>query len=144
MVALALMVKNPPAMWETGSISGLWRSPGRGHSNPLQYSCLENTMDRGAWQAAVQGVTKSQITEWNTHTHTHTHSHIHTHTHTHKHTLTHILSYSHPYSHSHTLTLILTHTHTLSHTPTHPHTHSHTYTQLLYNIVLFLLCRKVH
>ena len=41
-------------------ILGLGRSPGGGHGNPLQYSCLENPMDRGAWQAAVQRVAKSQ------------------------------------------------------------------------------------
>ena len=39
---------------------GLGRSPGEGNGNPLQYSCLENPMDGGAWQAAVRGVTKSQ------------------------------------------------------------------------------------
>ena len=38
-----------------GSIPGLGRSPGEGNGNPLQYSCLENPMDRGAWQAAIQG-----------------------------------------------------------------------------------------
>ena len=41
---------------DTGSIPGLGRSPVGGHGNPLQCSCLENPMDRGAWQAAVQGV----------------------------------------------------------------------------------------
>ena len=41
-------------------ISGLGRPPGEGNDNPLQYSCLENSMDRGAWQAIVHGVTKSQ------------------------------------------------------------------------------------
>ena len=41
-------------------IPGLGRSPGGGHGNPLQYSCLENPIDRGAWQATVHGVTKSQ------------------------------------------------------------------------------------
>ena len=44
---------------DLGSIPGLGRSPGGGHCNPLQYSCLENPMDRGAWQAIVPGVTKS-------------------------------------------------------------------------------------
>ena len=44
-----------------GSIPGLGRSPGGGHDNPLQYSCLENPMDRGAWQATVHGVAKSQV-----------------------------------------------------------------------------------
>ena len=56
---------------DLGSIPGSRRSPGEGHSNPLQYSCLENFMDRGAWWATVNGVTKSG-TERHTHTHTHT------------------------------------------------------------------------
>ena len=42
------------------SIPGLGRSPGEGNSNPLQYFCLENSMDRGAWRATVHGVAKSQ------------------------------------------------------------------------------------
>ena len=45
---------------DLGLIPGLRRSPGGGHSNPLQYSCLENPMERGAWQATVHGVTKNQ------------------------------------------------------------------------------------
>ena len=44
---------------DLGAVPGLGRSPGRGHGNPLQYSCLENSMDRGAWQATVNGVAKS-------------------------------------------------------------------------------------
>ena len=44
---------------EQVSISGLGRSPGEGNGNPLQYSCLENSMDRGAWQSTVHGVAKS-------------------------------------------------------------------------------------
>ena len=47
-------------MGDLGSIPGLGRSPGGGHGNPLQYSCLENPMDRGAWWATVHGVEKSQ------------------------------------------------------------------------------------
>ena len=46
---------------DLGSIPGLGRSPGEGNGNPLQYSCLENPMDRGAWWATVHGVTKSRI-----------------------------------------------------------------------------------
>ena len=46
---------------ELGSIPGLGRCPGGGHGNPLQYSCLENPMDRGAWWATVHGVTKSRM-----------------------------------------------------------------------------------
>ena len=46
---------------DVGSIPGLGRSPGGGHGNPLQYSCLENPMDRGAWWAMVHGVAKSWI-----------------------------------------------------------------------------------
>ena len=45
---------------DPGSIPGSGRSPGEGNGNPLQYSCLENPMDRGAWQAVVHGVAKSQ------------------------------------------------------------------------------------
>ena len=45
---------------DLGLIPGLGRSPGEGNGNPLQYSCLENSMDRGAWQATVNGVTKSR------------------------------------------------------------------------------------
>ena len=61
---VALPVKNPPAdggeVRETGLIPGLARSPGGGHGNPLQYSCPENPMDRGAGWATVHGVSKSQ------------------------------------------------------------------------------------
>ena len=46
-----------------GSIPGLGRSPGAGHGNPLQYSCLENPMDRGAWHAVVRRVAQSDTTE---------------------------------------------------------------------------------
>ena len=45
---------------DPGSIPGLGRSPGEGNGNPRQYSCLENPMDRGAWQGTVHGVAKSQ------------------------------------------------------------------------------------
>ena len=45
---------------DPGSIPGLGRSPGEGNGNPLQYYCLENPMDRGAWQATVHGIAKSQ------------------------------------------------------------------------------------
>ena len=57
----ASVVANLPAnAGDTGSISGLGRSPGKGNSNPLQDSCLRNPIDRGAWRAIVQGVAK----EW--------------------------------------------------------------------------------
>ena len=71
------LVKNPPPNagdeGDSVSIPGLGRSLGEGNGNPLQYSCLENSMDRGAWQATVQGITKSQ-TQLSEHTHTHTHT----------------------------------------------------------------------
>ena len=60
---VALMVKNLPVNGgdiDAGSTPGLGRSPGGGYGNPLQYSCLEDPMDRGAWQATVHRVTKSQ------------------------------------------------------------------------------------
>ena len=60
---LALVVNNPPAnagsIRDAVSIPGSRRSPGVGNSNPLQYSCLENFMDRGAWQALVHGAAKN-------------------------------------------------------------------------------------
>ena len=55
------MVKNLHAnAGDPDSIPGLRRSTGEGNSNPVQYSCLENSKERGAWQALVHGVTKSQ------------------------------------------------------------------------------------
>ena len=48
---------------DLGLVPGLGRSPGEGHSNPLQYSCQENPMDRGAWRATVQGCRESDTTE---------------------------------------------------------------------------------
>ena len=58
---IAQLVKNPPAMQETWVwIPGSGRSPGERNGNPLQYSCLENPMDRGAWWATVHGVAKSR------------------------------------------------------------------------------------
>ena len=69
----ALVVKNLPAnagnMREAGSISGSGRPLGGGHGNPLQYSCLGTSMDRGAWWAIVHGVTKSAVTVTTEHTH---------------------------------------------------------------------------
>ena len=60
---MARLVKNSPAMQETdcnagdqGLTPGLGRSPGEGNRNPLQYSCLGNPMDRGAWRTTVRGV----------------------------------------------------------------------------------------
>ena len=56
---VALVVKNSPAnAGDPSSIRGSGRSPGEGNSNPLQYSCLENPIDRGAWWATLHGVTR--------------------------------------------------------------------------------------
>ena len=61
------MVKNLPASagnsGDMGSFPGSGRFPGGGNGNPLQYSCLENPMDRGAWWATVHGVSESEMTE---------------------------------------------------------------------------------
>ena len=73
------MVKNPPAnvgdSGDIGSTAGSGRSPGGGNGKPLQYSCLENPKDRGAWLATVHRVAKSQTRLSNrVHVHTHTHT----------------------------------------------------------------------
>ena len=61
---VSLVVKNPPAdagdKKDAGSIPGSGISPGGGHGNPLQYSCLENPLDRGTWQATVHRVAKTR------------------------------------------------------------------------------------
>ena len=55
------VVKNPPAdAGDVGSIPGSGRFPGEGHGYPLQYSCLGNPMDRGAWRATIRGVAKGR------------------------------------------------------------------------------------
>ena len=66
------MIKNLPAnAGDMGSIPGLGKSPVERNGNPLQYSCLESSMDKGDWQAVVHGVSESDMTE-NTHVHTFT------------------------------------------------------------------------
>ena len=61
---VVLVVRNPPAnagdIRDSGSIPGSGRFPGDGHGNPLQYSCLENPMERGAWWVIVHSVVKSR------------------------------------------------------------------------------------
>ena len=63
---VVLVVKNLPTsvgdIRDVGSIPGLRRSPGGRHGNPVQHSCLDNPMDKGAWRATVHGVTKESYT----------------------------------------------------------------------------------
>ena len=73
---MAVVVMNTPAnTGDVGSIPGSGRFPGGGHGNPIQHSCLENPMDRGALPARVRRVAKSwtQLKQLSTHTRTHTH-----------------------------------------------------------------------
>ena len=76
------VVKGLSANAEMQESPGWGRSPGRGNGNPLQYSCLENPIDRGAWPGTVHGVTKDMTERLSVHacararTHTHTHTHI--------------------------------------------------------------------
>ena len=75
------LVKNLPAnagdTINAGSIPESGRSSGGGNGSPLQYSCLENSMDREAWLATIMGLQRVRKTE---HADTHTHTHTHTHT----------------------------------------------------------------
>ena len=134
------MVKNLPAMQETrdaGSILRSRRSPGEGNGNPLQYSCLGNRMERGAWLAAVHGVAERWDTTARAHTHTRTHTHtrVHTHTsaraHTHADTCAQTHARAHTHAHTHTRARAHTHwrahTHTQTHARAHTHTHTHTF-----------------
>ena len=71
---MVLVVKSLPVnAGDTGSTPGLGRSPGEGHENTLQYSCLENSMDSGAWRTTVHKVVKSQtrLKQLSTYTHIH-------------------------------------------------------------------------
>ena len=87
---MALAVKDLPDNARDSRDSALiptsGRSPGGGHVNPLQYSCLENPVDRGAWWAIVHRVAESDIAEvtWHTHIHTHTHIYMCVYLHTHQ------------------------------------------------------------
>ena len=69
---MMLVVKNPPAnAGDAGSIPGLGRTPEEGSGYPLQYSCLENLLDRGAWQAMVHRVAESDTIEVTEHARMH-------------------------------------------------------------------------
>ena len=63
MLVVDNLLANAGDAWDKGSVPDLGRSPGRGHGNPLQESCLENPMDRGAWWATIHRVTESDTTE---------------------------------------------------------------------------------
>ena len=69
---------NAAGIRDLGSIPGSEICPGEGHGNPLQYSCLDNPMDRGAWEATVHGVTKSQtqLKQLSTHTNAYRYRHL--------------------------------------------------------------------
>ena len=79
---------------EQNSFPGSGRSPRGGNGNPLQYSYLENPINRGAWWATDHGIAKSWTGLSNSRTHTHTHVHMHTHAHTHMCTHTHTCTHT--------------------------------------------------
>ena len=62
-ITMAQTVKNLPEMWETEFDAWVGKIPEEGHSNPLQYSCLENPMERGVWRATAHGIAQSDTTE---------------------------------------------------------------------------------
>ena len=63
-LSVGFVVKNPPVnAGDMGLIPGLGGSPGEGNGNPLQFSCLENSMDRRGWTAIIHGITESDMTE---------------------------------------------------------------------------------
>ena len=76
------MIKNPPAnagdVRDKGLIPRWGRVPGVGNGNPLQYSCLKNSVDRGAWQATVHGVAELETTKRLEHARAHMHARTHT------------------------------------------------------------------
>ena len=72
------MVEFACSAGDLGLIAGLGRSPGKGNDNPLQYSCLKNSNDRGVWRLQCMGSHRVEH-NWATHTHTHTYTHTHTH-----------------------------------------------------------------
>ena len=97
---VVLVIKNPPAsvgdIRDASLIPGWERSPGEGHGNPLQYSYLENSMDRGAWQAAIHVVTKEwDVTEATLRAHEHMRVHTHTYMYIYTHMHTDLLGYTH-------------------------------------------------
>ena len=71
---LAQSVESACGAGEMGSTPGCGRCPGEGNGNPLQYSCWENSTNRGTWQAIVRWIAELDTTEQLTHTHTHTHT----------------------------------------------------------------------
>ena len=105
---------------DEGLIPGLGRSPQVENGNPLQYSCLGNPMDRGAWQTVVQGVAESK----------------HTHTQALSVSLSLSLSHTHIHSLSLSLSLSLSHTHTHTHTrPSYTQTQTHTAGNVFFSFV---------
>ena len=118
------------------SIPGSGRSPGIGSGNPLQYSCLENSTDRGAWRVILHGVAESRTWLNNSaHAHTRTHMHAHMHAHARTHARTHIHMHAHAHIHAHMRAHMHVHAHAHTHTHTRYHFWSHCCLPLLFPFI---------
>ena len=122
---VVLVVKNPPAnagnARDMSLITGSGRSPGEGNGNTLQYSCLEDSMDRGAWWAIVHGLTKSQtwLSDYSWKLHNFVFFNTYVQNEDSRFLFSCTCTHTHMTSHTHAYTYIITHVHKHMYTCTH-------------------------